>query len=574
MWVAMTILQDLSKATSPDLAGSKTVPTLGGLHDWVATLTDFDPKARHKLRAAIATFAKVLGHPGLGTAASPAVLAPLIREAKPALHDVSKKHWSNIRSSVGKVLDLYGLTTIAGRRSTALSPEWQARRHSLHDPELERGLIYLMRYCSAEGIAPEQVNDAVAAALLADMLVNIRIDRPRQNHQRALKLWNKAGTTIHGWPQTELQVPQYSKTYSPGWKIYPPTLPAETQAYIQFRLSPKLTNKHAAKPIDDLTAAQIEGWVRRFAGALVHQGVPPGSLHSLADLLTPERFELGLEFFLERNGGEPSAQINNIAQTLKVIVDTWVQVKGLDFDAIKQMRNKVREERHGLTEKNKKRLQFLMHPENRKKLIGLPVRLAASARSNSATAQQAAHLMQMAVAIKILLFCPLRIGNLAILDRKQHITDLRPGSPGGWFLFISAKDVKNNVPIDAPIPPDAAKLIDEYLAGHQHILADGPTTSLFPGNGGKPKGGQTLGKQISATILEHTGLEVNPHLFRHFAAWLYLKAHPGDYETVRRFLGHRSIQTTIWFYCDLESSSAFAHLDAVVFGASRAGDAL
>ena len=37
---------------------------------------------------------------------------------------------------------------------------------------------------------------------------------------------------------------------------------------------------------------------------------------------------------------------------------------------------------------------------------------------------------------------------------------------------------------------------------------------------------------------------------------MWLKYHPGDYETVRRFLGHRNIQTTINFYCGLEFTQA------------------
>jgi len=46
------------------------------------------------------------------------------------------------------------------------------------------------------------------------------------------------------------------------------------------------------------------------------------------------------------------------------------------------------------------------------------------------------------------------------------------------------------------------------------------------------------------------------HQFRHAAAAVYLKHHPGDYETVRRLLGHRDIQTTIKFYCGLETIAA------------------
>jgi integrase len=48
----------------------------------------------------------------------------------------------------------------------------------------------------------------------------------------------------------------------------------------------------------------------------------------------------------------------------------------------------------------------------------------------------------------------------------------------------------------------------------------------------------------------------NGSQFRHAAAAIYLKHRPGDYETVRRLLGHRDIQTTIRFYCGLETMQA------------------
>jgi integrase len=54
------------------------------------------------------------------------------------------------------------------------------------------------------------------------------------------------------------------------------------------------------------------------------------------------------------------------------------------------------------------------------------------------------------------------------------------------------------------------------------------------------------------------------HQFRHALAAVYLKDHPGDYETVRRFLGHRSIRTTVKFYCGLETIQATRLLGDVV----------
>ena len=62
--------------------------------------------------------------------------------------------------------------------------------------------------------------------------------------------------------------------------------------------------------------------------------------------------------------------------------------------------------------------------------------------------------------------------------------------------------------------------------------------------------------QITERIQKAMGLRITVHQFRHAAAAIYLKHRPGDYETVRRLLGHRNIQTTIKFYCGLQTTQA------------------
>lgn len=79
---------------------------------------------------------------------------------------------------------------------------------------------------------------------------------------------------------------------------------------------------------------------------------------------------------------------------------------------------------------------------------------------------------------------------------------------------------------------------------------------LFPGEAGGCKDAKTFSDQITKRIEKATGLRITVHQFRHAAAAIWLKHHPGDYETVRRVLGHRNIQTTINFYCGLETMQA------------------
>lgn len=66
----------------------------------------------------------------------------------------------------------------------------------------------------------------------------------------------------------------------------------------------------------------------------------------------------------------------------------------------------------------------------------------------------------------------------------------------------------------------------------------------------------TLSRSVFRTIRKRTGLDVNVHLFRHLAAMLYLEARPGEYEAVRRLLGHTQLSRTLNSYAGFEAGTA------------------
>ena len=79
---------------------------------------------------------------------------------------------------------------------------------------------------------------------------------------------------------------------------------------------------------------------------------------------------------------------------------------------------------------------------------------------------------------------------------------------------------------------------------------------LFPGETGGVKTSRTLSLQITDRIEKGCGLRITAHQFRHAAAAIFLKDHPGEYETIRQLLGHRNIQTTMNFYVGLNTIQA------------------
>lgn len=112
--------------------------------------------------------------------------------------------------------------------------------------------------------------------------------------------------------------------------------------------------------------------------------------------------------------------------------------------------------------------------------------------------------------------------------------------------------------LEYELPAHVVALLDTYLNTYRPILLRGEDAGwLFPGSiEGRHKHEVSLRENLCKAVKKHTGLTVNPHLYRHLAAFFYLQANPGDYETVRRLLGHKSVDTTITFYAEFDTLAA------------------
>lgn len=177
---------------------------------------------------------------------------------------------------------------------------------------------------------------------------------------------------------------------------------------------------------------------------------------------------------------------------------------------------------------------------------------------------KAAVTAQIAVGVAILTVAPVRASNLAAIRLGENLN--KPGGPDTPYLLVFPDyDVKNRVDLTFELDEYVTAVIDEYIHDFRPALMRGCNQDwLFPGTNGGPKDAHLFGIQITKRIQKVTGLRLTLHQYRHAAAAVYLKHHPGDYETVRRFLGHRNIRTTVNFYCGLETIQATRMLNDVV----------
>jgi integrase len=108
---------------------------------------------------------------------------------------------------------------------------------------------------------------------------------------------------------------------------------------------------------------------------------------------------------------------------------------------------------------------------------------------------------------------------------------------------IPPEDVKNDQPLEYPLPKVVNEMLGLYDAVFRPRLCRSDSPWLFPGKFGGYKTKGTLSGQIIKTIMKELGIRVTPHQFRHLAAAFILEKDPAttpDRHAYGRFAGTRS----------------------------------
>jgi site-specific recombinase XerD len=184
--------------------------------------------------------------------------------------------------------------------------------------------------------------------------------------------------------------------------------------------------------------------------------------------------------------------------------------------------------------------------------------------------RRAALLVQAALAIETLLNAPMRVGNLASLNLERHLKPIKIKREHRTHIHIPAHEVKNNVALDYELGKDATVLLNYYLEKARPALLKERSDFLFPAMNGGSKRPSGLSKLIKTTILEHTGLTINAHLFRSIAGKIHSLAQPGDVATLSHVLNN-SLGTAMKAYAQFERRSALEHYQNSLVAARRAG---
>ena len=445
------------------------------------------------------------------------------------------------------------------KRGAFLSPAWASLRTKIPEDHQCRRLSGLIRYASAKGIEPKNISEEVLDDYMHYRAETTALASDAAARRLIARAWNACVTKVAEWPRQRLIEPPVKSLTKIPWDAFPEGLRADVERYLAGFT--KMRRGVSGKRIRKCKPSTIETRRRElqaFARMAAEQGVPIESLNSLTALIQPDLVEKVLHAYWEQNGEEPKTFTIDMGWKILSVAREAKCLSEADLEKLDDMRAALEEHRRkGMTDKNLTVVRQVLTEGVWDQVVNLPKAMMAKARLICHQAPvKAAVTAQLATAIAIFTFAPIRLGNLISIRLEENL--IRPGGLELRLLVgIPHYDVKNRVQLQFKLISELSALIDEYINDYRPTLLRGSNGLwLFPGQKCKIKTSRTLSLQITERVITATGLRITAHQFRHAAAAIFLKHHPGRYELVRRILGHRNIQTTVNFYIGLENIQA------------------
>jgi len=491
-----------------------------------------------RVKAAVAKVSRLLGKP---TDQLPAHLPYLMRQLNRSKHQPGSPQRKTVANTKSEIRYLIRTIIGRGKRSefSPLSPIWADLKSRITGQSTLWKLSRFIAYCSIHGIAPDDVSDQVVEAFRAELIVSGDVDKPEQHVRATVNAWNRTVTAIPCWPDGTLYlVPQHRKR----WTINPVNFAQQFNQDVQRWLDrlgkpDQLSEDGPHRALRPVTIQHRAHQIFKASSALVLSGFPIEKLTSLKILIQPENFQAALQYLLDRQGGATTEALFGIASALKAVATHHVKAPQDQLNRLRRISIGLKPEELGLGLRTEQRLEPFEDDRILAALLHLPQHLIHEAERPGNKPRYAKILAQVAIAIEIELFAPLRLKNLTHLNLSQHIQIIQQKGKKTWVIRIDRQETKNRSALTYILPFQSVALIERALRLYRQ-----PSGWLFPGVGARPKSENCLSNQIKRTIENRLGVRFNVHLFRSLCAVLHLKANPNGFESVRAILGDRDDQ--------------------------------
>ena len=192
------------------------------------------------------------------------------------------------------------------KRGAFLSPAWASLRTKIPEDHQRRRLSGLIRYASAKGIEPKNINEEVLDDYMHYRAETTALASNAAARRLIARAWNACVTKVAEWPRQRLIEPPVKALTKIPWDAFPEGLRADVERYLAGFT--KMRRGVSGKRIRQVQTINHRNPSSRIAGLCQdgsRQGVPIESLNSLAALVQPDLVEKVLHAYWEQNGEEP-----------------------------------------------------------------------------------------------------------------------------------------------------------------------------------------------------------------------------------------------------------------------------
>src|SRR5262245_14449334 len=509
------------------------------------------------LKSATKRVATLLGNEPAAITLDMGAISTRLAANNHAAAGLTAKRLANIRSDFLAVVKASGVKPRKVELDSPLSADWIVLFGRLSGRRAHIGLSRLARYASAQSIAPKDINDDMVRDFITAVREGSLHRTPDTLHRQVALIWNEAARD----PTLGLRhvtVPSFRRPPKRiDWALLPDSFKQDVKDYLSWcSSSDPFAADARRRALAPRTLELRRDQIHTAVSALVESGIDASAIQSLADLASPNSVKSILRRRLESVNGQENTVFNhNLGQVLVQIAREWAKLDAQVLAELKRLVGKMPAPVPGLTDKNKRFLRQFDDPAVLHRLYSLPERLWAEARQDNKPNFRTLAKAQAALAVAILCYMPLRLQNLTTLAFDTHLF-MREGARAISTLELPAGEVKNGTYLAFDIPLAVAKMLIEYRDRFAPKVIGHRPTRLFVNVNRTPKTRWSVASLVTTCLKRHAGIVVTPHQFRHLSAKIVLDGDPGGFETVKQFLGHKSLKTTVGAYAGIDSRRA------------------
>lgn len=552
-------MKDITTMTNPFLEQVPTV-TLAEVIDRVSA--DMNGTARRDTLSALRSLAKFANLDVAATRADATMLRAAFNHLNEDRLGLTAKRLANIRSLSKFAIERFGTPRSWPGANASLTPEWQDLMALIDRRELRWNLGRLATFASANGIAPCDVNHEVLRDLIVALEEDPRVRKPRGSLKQILFAWNTCQRDVAGWPPFRLESPFKTAPYMLPLAAFPKTFQEEVETFRRYLRTPDPLDPNA--PLRAYRPATIDGYIltfRRLASALVRTGtVAPDKISGLAVLCTPEHLKAALRPYLPESADRTYAYPHKMAVQITFVTRQYLRMNEEVIAQIRLITSRLGENLpSGMGKRNKSRLAPFDDPAIVRHLLSYPM----AERDRALRKRNPKHRakgIERALLASLLINTGIRVQSLRRLQYTKHFR----ATPREVFLELLEDDTKTHSAHSLSLPKKTVELLELFVTEHRRYLpgSDGPY--LFPGEQGGMRHASSLRNAVGPHIKKHLGIDVSPHLFRHFVAKIVMERDPGMLADISRRLGHKSINTTFGTYLGTEAPAASRRINALL----------